>query len=111
MSRDCERVYTDQSDIDRLEHYVRVLIDGTSVALHLDDGSVVSGIVSMQPSVQVFVDGHVQEGLNGLVRLSMPAMYDPQLPGFRDVWLGSIQEVRILDPGAAPMQRLDPGSE
>lgn len=111
MPRHHERVFTDQADIARLERYVRMLIDGTSVALHLEDGSVVGGIVSMQPSVQVFLDAEGREGINGLVRLSLPAMDDPQMPGFRDVWLGEIREVRVLKPGAAPMPRLDTGSD
>ncbi len=109
MSQHCDRVFTSQSDIDRLERYVRELMDGASVALHLDDGSVATGIVSMQPSMHVFIDGSGREGLNGLVRLSQPAMVEPVLPGFRDVWLGDIRDVRVMQPGAAPMPRLDAG--
>ena len=64
-----ERLFTTQTEIARVEALVQALPDEAVVELHLVDGKVVVGTVSMRPSVQVFRDVDGNEGVNAVVRL------------------------------------------
>ena len=93
MSQFAERVYTDAAGIGRLEALVKELPTNAHVALSLSDGSVCDGVVSVRPSVQIFVDGTHKEGINGVVRLERPDAPD----WTRSVWLDEISQVEHLD--------------
>lgn len=69
MGREADTVRTDQGSIARLQALVKELRDNASVRLHLRDGSIVKGIVTVVPTVQNFVDAHGVEGVNGVVKL------------------------------------------
>lgn len=64
-----DHLYTRQADIARIEALVQELPDEAVVELHLFDGGVVTGTVSMRPSVQVFRDADGNEGFNAVVRI------------------------------------------
>ncbi|KJV36129.1 DUF3247 family protein [Luteibacter yeojuensis] len=69
MGREADTVRTDQGSIARLQGLVKELPDNAKVRLHLRDGSVVKGIVTVVPTVQNFVDANGVEGVNGVVKL------------------------------------------
>lgn len=93
MGRTAERVYTDDADIARLEALMQQLPDEARVELLLADGSSVSGVVSVRPTVQAFLDPQGEEGINGVVRIDDAD--DPSRAHY--VWLDLIREVRRLD--------------
>lgn len=110
-----ETVYTAQADIDRMQALIPQLHNDAHVALHLDDGSELRGIVSMRPTLQLFLDGHGREGSNAIVRLVQPALDAPERVGWIDLFLDRIVAVRQLDrheleawhPAAAAPSRPD----
>ena len=93
MGRTAERVYTNDADIARMEALMEQLPDEARVELLLEDGSSVTGVVSVRPTVQAFLDPKGEEGINGVVRIDDAA--DPSRAHY--VWLDVIREVRRLD--------------
>lgn len=69
MIQSPDHLYTHQADIARVEALAQELPDEAVVELHLVDGNVVVGTVSMRPSVQVFRDSEGNEGFNAVVRV------------------------------------------
>ena len=98
MGRIADHVYTDPSDIARLEGIVRALDIGDRVSLLLDDGEVVQGIVADKPRTQLFVNHEGREGMNGTVRLDEEAMVAPERAAWRDLMIDRIREVRHHNP-------------
>lgn len=99
MTRRAEHVYTDQAAIERINQHVAMLCEDAHVAVRLDDGSELRGIVAARPMTQQFFDPSGREGLNALVRLEQQALEVPEAAGYRDVWLDRIRQVIRLDPG------------
>ncbi|MGY0620170.1 DUF3247 family protein [Lysobacter sp. A378] len=98
MSRIAYRVHTAPDEITRLQQLIAQLTGGSHVALQMEDGSEVLGIVVVQPSAQAFFDHDGTEGTNAMVRLVQPAMYQPERAGWRDVWVDRIQSINRIDP-------------
>lgn len=98
MARIAERIHTLPADIARIEALIVQLSDGDRVELLLDDGSTLDGIVAGRPSVQVFLDGDGNEGINAVLRLEQPALDAPMTAGWRDLWVDTIREVRHCNP-------------
>lgn len=93
MGRRAKRVFIDAGDIAVLEKWVDELAVNASVRIIKHDGETVEGTVSVTPTVQMFLDPHDQEGMNGLVRL-----IDSHRPGWDGlVWLGDIRGIEHLD--------------
>ena len=69
MGREADTVHTDQGSIQRLRALVGELRDNARVRVHLRDGSSMTGIVAVVPTVQTFVDADGVEGVNGVVKL------------------------------------------
>ncbi len=51
------------------------------------------GTVAARPTMQVFEDGHGNEGMNAIVRIEDAALEAPETAGTYDVWVDRI--VRI----------------
>ena len=97
MSRVANRVYSDAADLARFEAIAVQLPQDARVAIVLDDGSVLQGIVTTTPTLQMFFDPQNNEGLNGMVRIEgLPAG-----SGDHSVWLDRIQAVTRL-PNPSP---------
>jgi hypothetical protein len=93
MGRSAERVYTSPSDIAQLEKWVDELAVNAAVRIVKHDGETVEGVVSVTPTVQLFLDPNDQEGMNGVVRL-----IDRNRPDWDGlVWLGDIRDIQHLD--------------
>ena len=93
MGRYAEHVYTDQRDIARLEALTLQLPDEAEVELTLQDGRVLTGIVSTRPVVQQFLgQDENSEGANGVLRLDDPAHSER----VHLLWLDEIRSVRRL---------------
>jgi len=93
MGREAARVYTSSEDIALLERQVETLAVNARVRVRTRDGSVEEGIVTVTPTVQVFVDADGNEGLNGVVKLE-----DLRRPGWNgEIWLGDIVRIEHLD--------------
>ncbi|MEO6103512.1 MAG: DUF3247 family protein [Pseudoxanthomonas sp.] len=89
MTKIVERVHTDQEEILRIESLIARLDDESIVELTLDDGSKMTGLVAVRPTIQTFRDADGREGANSLLRLD-----DPQQPGrSQHVWLDRVKEV------------------
>jgi len=97
MSRIAGRVYSDAADLARFEAIAVQLPQDARVAVRLDDGSVVQGIVSATPTLQVFFDPQENEGLNGVVRIEGL----PGSDGDHYLWLDRIHAVTRL-PNPSP---------
>lgn len=93
------RVYTRQVDIDRLQSMIQELPNDRHVRLTLDDGRVLTGIVSGRPMTMQFFDAEGREGTNGTVRIGQPAMEQPEQARWVDLFLDQIVEIRPLDRG------------
>ncbi|MGQ4661030.1 DUF3247 family protein [Lysobacter sp. F6437] len=98
MTRNAERVHTDQAELDRLGQLIEQLPNGAHVVLRMEDGDAIEGIVAARPIAQVFFGPDGEEGTNAVLRLEQPALYRPEAAGWRDVWVDRIQAVRRLDP-------------
>ena len=97
MSRIADRVYSDAADLARFEAIAVQLPQDARVAIALDDGSVVQGIVTTTPTLQMFFDPQNNEGLNGVVRIEgLPAG-----SGDHYVWLDRVRTVTRL-PNPSP---------
>ncbi|NID14561.1 DUF3247 family protein [Luteibacter yeojuensis] len=93
MGRIAETVFTDPSDIARLERWVEELAVNARVRVHIAEGPPVEGVVMVTPTVQVFKTPSDGEGINGVVNLE-----DPRRPGWSvSVWLGDILDVEHMD--------------
>jgi hypothetical protein len=97
VSRIAGRVYSDAADLARFEAIALQLPQDARVAVTLDDGSVVQGIVTATPTLQMFFDPQDNEGLNGVVRIEG----FPTGSGDHYVWLDRIQSVTSL-PNPSP---------
>jgi len=97
VSRIASRVYSDAADLARLEALALQLPQDSRVAIVLDDGSIVQGIVTTTPTLQVFFDPQDNEGLNGVVRIEG----FPTGSGDHYLWLDRIQSVTPL-PNPSP---------
>ena len=97
MSRVADRVYVDAADIARLEATALQLPQDGRVALVLDDGTRLQGIVTATPTVQMFFDPTGREGLNGVVRIEGLAAGQDD----RSLWLDRIDAVTHL-PNPSP---------
>lgn len=95
--RIADTVYTAQVDIDRIQALILELHNDAHVALRLDDGSELRGIVAYRPTLQQFFDRSGREGSNATVRLEHPALEAPEQAGWIDVFLDRIVKVRHLD--------------
>lgn len=98
MTQNADQVHINRAAIARLESLIAALPNGERVALRLDDGSEVSGIIAARPVLQVFVDGVGTEGSNAVVRIEP---LDPAQSGVsptRDLWLDRIVSIRQLGP-------------
>lgn len=93
MGRLAERVYTSPNDIAQLEKWVDELAVNAAVRIVKHDGGTVEGVVSVTPTVQLFLDPNDQEGMNGVVRLIHRNR--PDWDGL--VWLGDIRDIQHLD--------------
>lgn len=92
MGRLASRVYTTQSDIERLQQLVVKLPSQARVIVTTEDGKRVSGTVTERPVVQQFDDPIGRHGVNGQVRLD-----DPEVPHWQAyVWLSDIRHVHRL---------------
>ena len=102
MSRDAPRVHADQAVIARMEDIARQLPQDARVEVHLDDGIVLRGMVSMRPSVQTFYDGNGREGLNAVARIES-FLDDGRLHEGGDhlLWLDQVSRVTRL-PNPSP---------
>ncbi|WP_233842440.1 DUF3247 family protein [Dyella sp. 2HG41-7] len=93
MGRRAEHVYIDADDIAMLEKRVDELAVNAAVRIVKNDGEVIEGVVSVTPTVQVFLDSHDIEGMNSVVRL-----IDQDRPDWDGlIWLGDIRDVKHLD--------------
>ena len=93
MGRKADRVYSSASDVALLEKWVDELAVNAAVRIVKHDGATVEGVVSVTPTVQVFLDPNDQEGMNGVVRL-----IDSKRPDWDGmVWLGDIRDIQHLD--------------
>lgn len=97
MSSIAPRVYTDPATTARLESLVTQLSEAERVQVTLEDGTVMRGLVSAVPSMQVFFDPDGSEGLNALVRIEESG----DKRQFHDVWLDKVSEVIHL-PNPTP---------
>ena len=95
--RIAETVYTAQVDIDRIQTLILQLNNDDHVALRLDDGSELRGIVAYKPTIQQFFDRSGREGSNATGRLDQPAREQPDAAGWPDLFLDRVVEVRHLD--------------
>lgn len=94
MTRYAPHVYTDQPRITVLEHLISQLPGEARVQLVLEDGTRVTGTVSVQPTLQQFHDHNEQPGVNAMVRLD-----DLDRPAQQHlVWLDSVREINPLAP-------------
>lgn len=92
MSNTAERVHTDQAQIARLEERVSQLDDEAVVELRLVDGTTVTGVVAVRPSVQTFRDAEGREGTNAYVRID-----DQDQPErWQYIWLDQIERITRL---------------
>lgn len=95
MSNTAERVHTDQAQIARLQERVQELQGESIVELLLLDGTVVTGVVAVRPSVQTFRDAEGREGSNAFVRID-----DQEQPErWQYIWLDQIE--RVIRLGSA----------
>lgn len=92
MGQFAEHVYTGQEDIARIESRAVQLDGETWVALTLDDGTVVEGVVAVRPIVQTFRDPQGREGINAVARVDDAG--DQAVSHY--VWLDRIREIRHL---------------
>lgn len=93
MSREAETIHQGAGEIDRLQALIAELRDNAKVTLHLRDGSSLTGMVSVVPTVQTFVDAEGTEGINGVVKL-----VDTARPAWSaTVTLDTIARVEHLD--------------
>lgn len=95
--RIADAVYTRQEDIDRIQALILELHNDARVALTLDDGTELRGIVAFKPSIQQFFDRNGREGSNAIVRLDQPALEAPEKAGWIDVFLDRVVALRHLD--------------
>lgn len=93
MGRRAERVYTDPADVAMLEKWVKELAVNAAVRIVKHDDEIVEGVVSVTPTVQMFLGPGDREGMNGVVRLL--DMHKPDWDGL--VWLGDIRDIQHLD--------------
>ena len=99
MTRNANRVHTGPQAIARLESLIAALPNGARVALQLDDGSQLRGIVAARPILQLFYGPDGNEGSNAVVRMEPLGDdgFDVSAPP-RDLWLDSITGIRDLGP-------------
>ena len=99
MTRNANRVHTDPDAIARLESLIAALPNGARVALQLEDGSQLRGIVAARPILQLFYGPDGNEGSNAVLRLEPLGddAFDSSTPP-RDLWLDSITGIRDLGP-------------
>jgi hypothetical protein len=84
-----DRVLTDASAVALLEASIAALPDEAKVQLTLDDGSVLRGIVTVRPSVQVFRMADGSQGVNAGLRLD-----DLESPGHTHyLWLDRVRDI------------------
>lgn len=92
MGQFAQHVYSRQEDIARIESRAEQLDGETRVALTLDDGTVVEGVVAVRPIVQTFLDPQGREGINAVVRVDDAG--DQAITHY--IWLDRIREIRHL---------------
>lgn len=92
MGQFAEHVYTRPEDIARIESRTTQLEGETWVALTLDDGTVVEGVVAVRPIVQTFLDPQGAEGINAVVRVDDAG--DQAIIHY--IWIDRIREIRHL---------------
>ncbi|MET0256651.1 MAG: DUF3247 family protein [Luteibacter sp.] len=73
MGREADSIQNGPGGIARLHALVAELRDNAKVTLRLQDGSSLTGVVAVVPTVQTFVDAEGTEGINGVVKLTDPA--------------------------------------
>ncbi|QWF19470.1 DUF3247 family protein [Lysobacter capsici] len=92
MTQTADRVYTDPADIERLRGLIERLPDAGLVDIELIDGSRQSSVVTVRPSLQTFLDGDGNEGVNAVVRLDDPDLAN----GSRYLWVDEILDIRPI---------------
>lgn len=98
MGRIADHVHTDPAEIARIKALIAALPNGAHVALILDDGHEVDGIVAARPVAQLFYNRDGTEGTNAVLRLEDRALDKPEQAGWRDLWVDRIVSLRRLDP-------------
>jgi Protein of unknown function (DUF3247) len=93
MASGAEHVYTDPSDIQRIEALIEDLPGNARVTITERDGTISTGIVAVIPGVQVFRDVDGNEGMNAVVRIEDPARSNV----IHTIWLDQIVRVEHLD--------------
>jgi len=96
MSKYADAVHTDPQTIAALQAWLPHLPEQAQVLVLLDDGTQVSGTVSVRPTLQTFRDHHEHEGINGVLRLD--DLLDPAQQHY--IWLDRIREVQPLAPAS-----------
>lgn len=92
MGRLAATVYTQQRDIDRLEHLVIELPSDAYVRVTDAQGRTFEGTVVERPALQLFDHADGEQGFNAMLRLD-----DPNAPnGTIYLWLGDIRGVEHL---------------
>jgi hypothetical protein len=94
MTQTADRVYTDPADIDRFRQLIGRLPDAGLVDIVLIDGSRQSAVVTVRPSLQTFLDGEGNEGINAVVRLDDPEVAN----GSRYLWIDEILDIHPIHP-------------
>jgi hypothetical protein len=93
MGREADSIQNGPGAVARLNALIGELRDNAKVTLHLQDGSSLTGVVAVVPTVQTFVDAEGTEGINGVVKLT-----DPGRPDWSaTVSLDTIARVEHLD--------------
>ena len=94
MGRNAGKVYTEPTEVARIEQLVKELPSQAQVRVTLHSGDVLSGTVIERPALQLYEDARGIEGFNAELRLD-----DPRAPPWQAyVWLGDIARVERLDP-------------
>ncbi|PPV06890.1 hypothetical protein XBLMG947_2153 [Xanthomonas bromi] len=98
MPKYAPHVYSEQVQIATLEHWVSLLDGQERVRIELEDGSMIRGTVAVRPTLQIYLDEHDNEGVNGQLRLDhLDASQEPQW-----IWMDRIVAVQPLPPGIDP---------
>jgi Protein of unknown function (DUF3247) len=92
MGRTAENVYTNDSDIRRIQQRVVELPSQARVRITMSSGAVITGTVTERPAAQLFEDASGAAGMNAQVRLDDLAA--PPWTAF--LWLSDIARVDRL---------------
>jgi len=87
-------VHVDPAAIARLEDIAMQLPQDSRVAVRMDDGTTLRGIVTLTPTVQAFYDPDGNEGMNAVARI------EREHGGNGYLWVDRVSGVeRLPNPG------------